>query len=146
MEAEEYIACPICNMKMHKIFIANFNSHIDVCPTCCGIFFDYNEFEYIEDENKPTEELDDFFSKMDYIQNIQTPNVVYCPKCKNKMIEVSKRRTELYECSSCLAKFADKQTIDKYRKEYTKDEKIVDNIKEMFVAKNSIDLLFKLFG
>lgn len=121
----ETIQCPACGKDMHKVFMSESGTCLDVCVDGCGgIFFDGMELKHFDENKENIEELKEALKNKTYTP-VDENKVRICPVCGNKMVKnhVSvKREITIDECYNCGGKFFDHGELTKMREQYATEE------------------------
>ena len=112
----EMITCPACGKEMHKVYMNESGTSLDVClDGCGGIFFDGQELKHFDEHSENIHELK---------QADETQTRV-CPVCGNNMVKNNvsvKHEITIDECYNCGSKFFDHGELTKMREQYATEE------------------------
>ena len=134
----ETINCPACGKEMHKIFMQESGSALDVClDGCGGIFFDGQELKHFDEQAESIEELKQTMEGKTFEKTDETV-IRICPVCGNNMVKNSvsvKHEITIDECYNCGGKFFDHSELESMRGQYNSDDERIADIKRL--AQNS---------
>ncbi len=162
----EIIICPRCGNEMKKIYIDEYNFHVDICiDGCGGIWFD----------NRELKKFDEIIESMDSIAKIyenktfaisDTKENMNCPVCNSIMVKTPtniSKNVITDTCYSCGGTFLDYGELEKMRENNdTKEDfekhflnehsqninqALTDNTRVLFEIpgrKKRIDFMYKL--
>ena len=121
----EMITCPACGKAMHKVYMKESGTSLDVClDGCGGIFFDGQELKHFDEQSENIDELKQAIEGKTFEKTDESITRV-CPVCGNNMVKnhVSiKHEITIDECYNCGSKFFDHGELTKMRKQYATEE------------------------
>lgn len=121
----ETITCPACGKTMHKVYMQESGTSLDVClDGCGGIFFDGQELKHFDEQSENIDELKQAMEGKTFEKTDETVTRT-CPVCGNNMVKnhVSiKHEITIDECYNCGAKFFDHGELIKMREQYATEE------------------------
>lgn len=121
----EIITCPACGKEMHKLYMQESGTSLDVClDGCGGIFFDGQELKHFDENSENLEELKKAVANKTF-EKTDESKIRICPVCGNNMVKnhVSvKHEITIDECYNCGAKFFDHGELTKMRNQYATEE------------------------
>ena len=121
----ETITCPACGKEMHKVYMQESGTSLDIClDGCGGIFFDGQELKHFDEQSENIDELKQVLEGKTFEKTDETVTRT-CPVCGNKMVKnhVSvKHEITIDECYNCGAKFFDHGELTKMREQYATEE------------------------
>lgn len=133
---EMTIYCPVCGMKMLKVYMPEQGVFIDVCSEGCGgIFFDNREFNKFDEPHEDISPLEEVLKNKKFSE-VNDSEIRYCPVCGQKMVKnyaSAKHEVQVDECYNCGGKFLDYNELNKIRAQYnTEEERAADVIKKLY--------------
>ena len=83
----EIINCPACGKEMHKVYMTESGSSLDIClDGCGGIFFDGQELKHFDEQSENIEELKQVLDGKTFEKTDESQTRI-CPVCGNNMVK-----------------------------------------------------------
>lgn len=121
----EIINCPACGKEMHKVYMTESGSSLDIClDGCGGIFFDGQELKHFDEQSENIEELKQVLDGKTFEKTDESQTRI-CPVCGNNMVKNNvsiKKEITIDECYNCGSKFFDHGELTKMREQYATEE------------------------
>lgn len=121
----ENITCPACGKTMHKVYMQESGSALDVClDGCGGIFFDGQELKHFDEHSENIDELKNALEGKNFEKTDETQTRI-CPVCGNNMVKNNisiKKEITIDECYNCGSKFFDHGELTKMREQYATEK------------------------